>query len=97
MCSGEKNDISDTAICTSCFFPGDFSNNWTVVLHLRAQNGTCKCVPIFANAQLEESIDGMTIYNTRKDFNLNGSKKIISSPLGLRMTVETVAILPKHV
>lgn len=80
MSSGAKNNIADTATCTSCFFSEDFSNYWTAVLYFKARNGTYKRVPIFANAQLEGSTDGMTIYYTQKDFNSNGNKKITAFP-----------------
>ena len=80
MSSGANNNISETATCTSCFFSEDFSNYWTAVMYFKARNGTYKRVPIYANAQLEGSTDGMTIYYTQKDFNSNGNKKITAFP-----------------
>lgn len=80
MSSGPKNNISDTATCTSCFFSEDFSNYWTAVLYFKARNGTYKRVPIVANSALEGSTDGMTIYYTQKDFSSNGKAKITAFP-----------------
>jgi hypothetical protein len=52
----------DKADCTTCFFSENFSNYWTAVLYFKARNGTYKKVPLYANADLEGSIGGMTIY-----------------------------------
>ncbi|KAG4420538.1 hypothetical protein IFR04_006358 [Cadophora malorum] len=95
MSSGANNNISETATCTSCFFSEDFSNYWTAVMYFKARNGTYKRVPIYANAQLEGSTDGMTIYYTQKDFNSNGNKKITAFPPGFRMVVGSPTVNTK--
>jgi Domain of unknown function (DUF1996) len=66
----------DKANCTTCFFSEDFSNYWTAVLYFKARNGTYKKVPLYANADLEGTVGGMTIYYTQQDFNTNGDQYI---------------------
>ena len=71
-----KGAFRDEANCTTCFFSEDFSNYWTAVLYFKARNGTYKKVPLYANADLEGSVGGMTIYYTQQDFTSNGDQYI---------------------
>ncbi len=64
-------DIGEQGTCTTCTYTEDFSNYWTAVLYFRAQNGSYKRVPQYANAQLgtdgKDAPDingGMTVYYT---------------------------------
>lgn len=73
------------ATCTTCFFAEDFSNYWTAVMYFKHRNGTYHRVPQYANAMLEGSTQGMTIYYTQQDFNSNGNQKITAfKPVSLQ-------------
>lgn len=75
-----ENHPADLSTCTTCFFAEDFSNYWTAVLYFKARNGTYHRVPQFANAALEGSTAGMTIYYTQESFFSNGNQKITAFP-----------------
>lgn len=75
-----KTNIGDTATCTTCSFSEDFSNYWTAVLYFKARNGSYHRVPLYANADMDGSVAGMTIYYTQQDFNSNGNQHITAFP-----------------
>lgn len=90
-------DVGNVATCTTCTFAEDFSNYWTALMYFKARNGSYHRVPQYANAQLEGSTAGMTIYYTQESFNSNGNQKItsfkpVSLPSGAEIPTETVDI-----
>lgn len=87
-----KNDIPNTATCTSCTFSEDFSNYWTAVMYFKARNGTYKRVPLTGNVGFEQATGGMTVYYTNS---VRGNAKVTAfKPVSQRRGRDSYNLLP---